>query len=160
MQTTNTQSRFSGLFAGLFASTFVAESGSGAATVRPVNLGALLTQVDTLPAADLAKFFAGLAVRVQGAEFSTADSCLTALNILSGNVGEAASPVQAERWALTWLDRLSNDMGAVMRDVRAALADDNGDGQGRFYAGRVSAALLMVGAVDRQAFAQAVRGAM
>lgn len=159
MQTTNTQSRFSGLFAGFFTSTFV-EAGSGAASVRPVNLGALLTQVDTLPPVELARFFAALAVRHQGDEFSTADSCQTALNILSGNVGEASAPAQAERWALQWLDRLDSNMAGVMRDVRASLADDNGDGQGHFYAGRVSAALLMVGAVDRQAFAHAVRRAV
>jgi len=156
MQTAFTTTRLSSLFAGFFAPAFVAES-SGAAPVRQINLSALLTQVDRLPAADLARFFAGLAVRHQGDEFSTADSATTALNILSGNVGDAAAPVQAERWALQWLDRLNNDMAGFMRDVRASLASDDGDGQGRFFAARVADTLLLAGTVDRRAFVQAVR---
>lgn len=158
MQTTSLlPTRLSALFAGFFAPTFVAEA-TGAATVRPakLNLSALLTQVDRLPSPELAQFFAGLAVRHQGNEFSTADSCTTALNILSGNVGEAMAPAQAERWALQWLDRLDSNMAGVMRDVRASLADDDGDGQGRFFAARVSDVLLMIGAVDRRAFVAAV----
>lgn len=155
MQTNFLPSRFSALFAGFVGSAFVAEP-TGAAPVRPVNLCALLTQVDRLPPADLAEFFAGLAVRCRGDEFSTADSAQTALNILAGNVGEAAAPAQAERWALQWLDRIGGDMGGVMRDVRASLANDGGDGQGRFFAGRVGAALLMAQSVDRRAFVAAV----
>lgn len=156
MQTTSLPTRFSALFAGFFAPAFVAEGGSAAPAVRPVNPAALLTQVDSLPAAELARFFAALAVRHQGDEFSTADSCTTALNILSGNVGEAAAPAQAERWALQWLDRLDNNMAGIMRDVRASLADDDGDGQGRFFAARVADVLLLAGTVDRPAFVAAV----
>lgn len=156
MQTNSLPTRFSSLFAGFFAPAFVAQAG-GAAPVRPVNPSALLTQVDRLPAAELARFFAALAVRHQGDEFSTAESSLTALNILSGNVDEAAAPAQAERWALQWLDRLDNNTSSMMRDVRASLADDGGDGQGRFFAARVADVLLLAGTVDRQLFAQAVR---
>lgn len=159
MQTTSLPTRFSALFAGLFAPAFIAEASSGA-TVRPLNLGALLTQVDSLPAPELARFLAALAVRSQGNEFSTADSCQTALNILSGNVGEAVAPAQAERWALQWLDRLNGDMAGIMRDVRASLASDDGDGQGPFFAARVRDVLLLVGTVDRPAFVAAVLAAV
>ena len=155
MQTSLTLHGFFSMFRFTPAAAFVTTRGQ--AQPRTTNPRALLTQVNNLSPAELCAFLASLALRHQADAIDADDSAVVALNILAGSVGDAIAPAQAERWALAWLDR---DMSGAMRDVRALLAHDSGDGDGRFYAGLVRDALMLRDTVDRSAFVAAVRDSL
>lgn len=115
---------------------------------------ATLAKVSHLQDADRCMFMAALAMRQAGPELGTVDSCLTAINLLSGSASASDSGAQAERRAMFWLER---DMSGVLQDARAELATDEGDGQGRSFVACVRDLVLLRDGVDREEFAAAVR---